>query len=362
MRKNQQAAGQTPMYDRKCRSIPLDEAQERAESEEHVIRMAMPLDGIIQFRDGVRDIVKFECSQVDDQVLLKSDGYPTYHLANVVDDHLMRISDVIRGEEWLTSTPKHIQLYDFFGWGKPVFHHLPLLLNPDKSKLSKRQGDVAVEDYRAKGFLAQALINYTALLGWHSETDREIYSLDELIEEFSLERITKAGAVFDIDKLNWMNKEHIKTLEDKEYLEIACNFIPPGFDSGSERGQRILFAIRERIEKFSDISREIKAFSGEREIPVDGEAFEMISSSEFSLLAEAISDNLDKIETWDEESFKSLMKQSGKDAGVKGKSLWMPVRVALTGAVHGPDLALIALSLGKNKFRALIEETADAVK
>ncbi len=151
---------------------------------------------------------------------MKSDGYPTYHLANVVDDHIMKISHVIRGEEWLSSTPKHILLYDFFGWEKPQFAHLPLLLNPDRSKLSKRQGDVAVEDYRAKGYLKEALINFVALLGWNAGDDREFYYLDELIEKFSLERVNKSGAVFDLNKLLWLNGEHIRKKSVDELLPL----------------------------------------------------------------------------------------------------------------------------------------------
>ena len=158
----------------------------------------------------IRETVEFDSNNIDDQVLIKSDGYPTYHLANVVDDHLMKITHVIRGEEWLSSTPKHVLLYDYFGWEKPIFAHLPLLLNPDKSKLSKRQGDVAVEDYRDKGYLKEALINFVALLGWNFGDDKEFYVMDELIEKFSLERVNKAGAVFNLEKLNWLNYEHLQ--------------------------------------------------------------------------------------------------------------------------------------------------------
>ena len=170
------------------------------------------------FEDVIRDRVEFDTSNIDDQVLIKSDGFPTYHLANVVDDHLMKITHVIRGEEWLSSTPKHILLYDFFGWEKPVFAHLPLLLNPDRSKLSKRQGDVAVEDYQLKGYLREALINFVALLGWNAGDDKEFYHINELIEKFSLERVNKAGAVFDIQKLNWLNAEHLRATPNNELL------------------------------------------------------------------------------------------------------------------------------------------------
>ena len=153
-------------------------------------------------------------------MLIKSDGYPTYHLANVVDDHLMKITHVIRGEEWLSSTPKHVLLYDAFEWERPIFAHLPLLLNPDRSKLSKRQGDVAVEDYREKGFLKEALVNFVALLGWNAGDDKEFYYMNELISSFSLERVNKAGAVFDLQKLNWLNAEHLRKKTPQELLSM----------------------------------------------------------------------------------------------------------------------------------------------
>jgi glutamyl-tRNA synthetase len=186
----------------------------------YVIRLNVPDDQKVFFNDIIRERVEFDTSNIDDQVLIKSDGYPTYHLANVVDDHLMQITHVIRGEEWLSSTPKHILLYDFFGWEKPVFAHLPLLLNPDRSKLSKRQGDVAVEDYQSKGYLKESLINFVALLGWNAGDDKEFYYIDELIEKFSLERVNKAGAVFDLQKLNWLNAEHLRAKSNEQILEL----------------------------------------------------------------------------------------------------------------------------------------------
>ncbi len=198
-------------YDKHCLNLTKDEIKEKLESGiPHVIRLNVPADQKVTFDDVIRERVEFDTSNIDDQVLIKSDGFPTYHLANVVDDHLMKITHVIRGEEWLSSTPKHILLYDFFEWEKPVFAHLPLLLNPDRSKLSKRQGDVAVEDYQSKGYLKETLINFVALLGWNAGDDKEFYYLDELVEKFSLERVNKAGAVFDLQKLNWLNAEHLR--------------------------------------------------------------------------------------------------------------------------------------------------------
>jgi glutamyl-tRNA synthetase len=207
-------------YDKHCCSLSKTTIEENLKNNiPYVIRLNVPSNVKINFNDIIRGDVEFDSNNIDDQVLIKSDGYPTYHLANVVDDHEMKITHVIRGEEWLSSTPKHILLYNFFGWEKPLFAHLPLLLNADRSKLSKRQGDVAVEDYKRKGFLKETLVNFVALLGWNAGDDVEFYYLDSLIDKFTLERVNKAGAVFDIEKLNWLNAEHLRKKSENELLD-----------------------------------------------------------------------------------------------------------------------------------------------
>lgn len=221
VRERQIAAKLPPCYDRHCRNlnvIPTDGTP-------YVIRMKVPLEGEITFHDAIHGDITFSYRNVDDQVLIKSDGFPTYHLAVVVDDHLMKISHVIRGEEWISSTPKHILLYQYFGWEVPIIAHLPLILNPDRSKLSKRQGDVAVEDYRAKGYLKEALVNFVALLGWNPGDTREIFTLPELVSEFTLERAGKSGAIFNIEKLRWMNEQHLRLKADNELLAMLKSII-----------------------------------------------------------------------------------------------------------------------------------------
>ena len=358
VRRSLQSQGRTPMYDGKCRNLTPEESNVRSLAEPFVVRMRIPEDSTVQFTDGVRSGISFNTSEIDDQVLIKSDGYPTYHLANVVDDHLMGITDVIRGEEWLTSTPKHILLYEYFGWEKPQFHHLPLLLNPDKSKLSKRQGDVAVEDFLDKEYLPEALINYCALLGWHPAGDEEFFSLQRLSEVFSMERVSKSGAVFDLEKLNWLNKEHMKNLSITEFINRGGAYFPADFDFSAELNLKIIEVIRERIEKFSDIPGELAHFSGERNLPESGEEYEMISSENFGRLAEELTKEISQAENWSADVFKAVLKSAGKSAGVKGKELFMPVRIALTGQNHGPEIALIAEALGKEKTFDFIEEAA----
>jgi glutamyl-tRNA synthetase len=220
MRNDQMAAKKAPMYDRKCRYLTPEEIQEKLNNKEtFVVRQAVPLNKFVKFTDLVRGKMTFDTNTLDDHVLLKTDGFPTYHLAVVIDDHFMEITDVIRGEEWLPSTPKHILLYESFGWTPTTFAHLPLLLNKDRSKLSKRQNDVSTQSYIDKGYQKEALLNFIALLGWNTSDNNEIYSLEELQKEFSLERVQKGGAVFDLDKLNWFNwqwkrRKHLATLKE----------------------------------------------------------------------------------------------------------------------------------------------------
>jgi glutamyl-tRNA synthetase len=233
------------------------------ENAPRTVRMKVPLSGEVKFDDLVRGTITVPARDVDDQILLKSDGFPTYHLANIVDDHFMQISHVIRGEEWLPSTPKHVLLYDAFGWERPQFAHLPLLLNPDKTKLSKRQGDVAVEDYRDKGYFRETLVNFVALLGWNPSADREIFSMDELIQSFALEKVNKAGAVFDLQKLEWMNGEYLRSMpldrlyEDfKPIAAAAQNAGVAGFEravNDADYAKKVIDLVRERVHRLTEI-------------------------------------------------------------------------------------------------------------
>ncbi len=229
MREKQQQEKLPPMYDRYCLEhlTPEEIAKKLEEKCPAVIRLKVPKDEVVEFEDLVRGKVSFSTNNIDDQVLLKSDGFPTYHLASVVDDHLMEITTIIRGEEWLSSTPKHILLYQALGWEVPSFAHIPLLLNPDKSKLSKRQGDVAVEDYIKKGYLKEAVINFVAMLGWNpgEGSVQEIFSLKELAEKFDLKKVHKAGAVFDVKKLDWINSQYIKKMTIEELYAEARSFL-----------------------------------------------------------------------------------------------------------------------------------------
>ena len=220
MRRAQRARGQTPRYDGRCLALPGEAARARAAAgEPHVVRLAVPEEGVCRFADGLRGEVEVPWRQVDMQVLLKSDGFPTYHLAVVVDDHLMEISHVLRGEEWLNSMPKHLLLYRAFGWEMPAHYHLPLLRNPDGGKLSKRRNPTGLDYYRRAGYLPEALLNYLARMGWSMPDDRELFSVDEMTAQFDIGRVSTGGPVFDLAKLDWMNGQYIRALPADEFME-----------------------------------------------------------------------------------------------------------------------------------------------
>ncbi len=254
MRQRQQAAGIAPKYDRSVmrNQFTIGQTETKkliSEGNDFVIRLKVPMMSEIRFNDIIRGEVVVQSKDVDDQILIKSDGYPTYHLANVVDDYLMKITHVIRGEEWLPSTPKHVLLYDFFGWERPKFAHLPLLLNKDKSKLSKRQGSVAVDDYVEKGYFKDAFVNFIALLGWNPTADREIFTMQELIDNFSLEKVNKSGAVFDTTKLDWMNSQYLRILPLTDLVDMLKPLLEKhsisGFDD--EYLLKVVDLLKERV-------------------------------------------------------------------------------------------------------------------
>ena len=359
MRRIQQTQGRQTMYDRRARQLTENEVKEKlASGIPHVIRLKVPLDSEIRFTDLIRGNVKIETNQVDDQVLLKSDGYPTYHLANVIDDHLMNISHIIRGEEWLTSVPKHIILYNAFGWEVPVMAHVPLILNPDKSKLSKRQGDVSTEDFLKKGYLKEALLNFMALLGWHpgEGEDREIFTIEELIVLFNIERVNSAGAVFNIEKFNWMNAEYIKQYDIDKLTELVIPYLNAGGidTSDSAKTKRVVVAIRNYINKLDESAEQAGIYY--KKVEMDAAQRE-ITGTETS---KQIFDNLIlKVESLLEitiDNFKPVVSQVQKETGIKGKDLFMPLRLALTGVEHGPELGLIAFVLGKEEVLKRIKQ------
>lgn len=353
-------------YDKHCLNLSKEEVNDKLKSGlPYVIRLNVPENEKIIFDDIIRKRVEFDSSNIDDQILMKSDGYPTYHLANVVDDHLMKITHVIRGEEWLSSTPKHILLYDFFEWEKPVFAHLPLLLNPDRSKLSKRQGDVAVEDYQNKGYLKEALINFVALLGWNAGDDKEFYYLNELIEKFSLERVNKAGAVFDLQKLNWLNAEHIRNKPVDELLELLKFEL--SFSNYKENNYpdeyllQVIESMKERISFVKEILTTAPYFF---EAPTQYEEAVVKKrwTSESSEILNELINSYSKLQNPQKEDFENGLKSLAESKQLGIGKLIHPLRIAISGMGNGPGVYDIAFILGKEETINRMKKAVDVLK
>lgn len=352
LREQQRADGLMPKYDGLCRGISLEEAKARVKAgEPHVVRLKLPANRDIEFNDLIKGRLSINTNDIDDQVLIKSDGFPTYHFAVVVDDHLMGISHVIRGDEWISSTPKHVYLYEALGWQAPTYVHLPTVLGKDKKKLSKRNADVAVEDFVKKGYLRDALINYIALVGWSPEGNEEILSHEQLVEQFSFNRVSSSGGVFDTQKLDWVNSQYLRQMSDEDlakdirpYLEEA-GFI--GKDYSQDKIVELARVFKTSIEKSSEINDHVGfIFNDFRKDGYYDEVIDNVSSQEAKLVLNKFKEILSK-EEFNEELAKSIMKKVQKETGIKGKSLYFPVRSALTGLEHGPEMHDIFMILGK---------------
>lgn len=346
-------------YDKHCLHLSKEEVEKNlAASIPRVVRLNVEPNHTIKFDDIIRELVEFESNNVDDQVLIKSDNYPTYHLANVVDDHLMKITHVIRGEEWLSSTPKHVLLYDAFGWERPIFAHLPLLLNPDRSKLSKRQGDVAVEDYRDKGFFKEALINFVALLGWNAGDDKEFYFINELIESFSLERVNKAGAVFDLQKLNWLNAEHLRKKSSAELLsDLKIEIQKSKYSHKSFSDDYLLFVIEAMRERVSFVKEFIDNCTYFYEAPTDYEqkAVEKNWKPETPEQLKKLNSEFSNLSNPAKEDFEHALAQVSEELNVGKGKLIHPLRLAVSGQSTGPGMFDLLFILGKDEVVKRIE-------
>jgi glutamyl-tRNA synthetase len=367
MREEQTANHQPPRYDRACRNLTQTEIEAKLKNNEpFVIRQSLPLDGEVKVFDELRGEISFKAADLDDHVLIKSDGMPTYQFANVVDDHLMAISHVTRGDEWLPSFPKNVLLYQAFGWETPKFIHLPLILNKTGGKLSKRQGDVYVEDYKAKGYLPEALINFCALLGWHPSvakamdgkpkggiSEKEIFSLSELEKIFSIKGLGSSPAIFDEEKLDYFNGYYIRQKSIKELESLAKPYLPVGhFDAVLVSGA--LSSTQTRLNNLSEIKEATAFFFQEPDYEADLLIWKKLSPeqvknnlSELQAKIESLGD-FSKMETkilaWLEEGDRP-----------KGDYLW-PMRVALTGLKASPGPFEVALVLGKEESLKRIKQ------
>lgn len=361
VREQQKADGLIPRYDEFCRGIPLEEARKRvAAGEKYVIRMKLPHNTDVEFVDGVKGKIVINTADMDDQVLIKSDGFPTYHFAVVIDDHLMGITHIVRGDEWIPSTPKHVLLYKFFGWEQPEFIHLPTVLNKNRKKLSKRNDDVAVGDFIDQGYLASGLVNYLALVGWSPDTNKEIFSLDELVDEFSFDRVSKTGGIFDREKLDWVNAHHIRNFSTEEFADmIKPILIQDGLITEDYPDSKLLLlaqTFQESVDRVKDISEAVKFIFTDDLVITEEDAKEFAEKDHVSQLAEAFKNALGEIEEVDSEFASTIMKRIQKETGIKGKDLYMPTRAILTGNVHGPELNNVIELLGKEEILNRIEK------
>lgn len=346
MREEQKARGiYATKYDRKCLNLSKGEIEKKLdENTPHVIRLKLPENKDITFQDKVLGKVTYNTKDLDDQVLIKSDGFPTYHFAVVVDDHLMEITHVMRGNEWLPSTPKHILLYDAFGWEKPLYAHLPNLKGLGQNKkLSKREGSVAAREFLNEGYLPEALLNFLMLLGWSSGENQEIYSLNEFIEKFDIDNITKADlVVFDRDKLRWMNGEYIKKLKVQNLKLKILEFYNNKFDPSLV--EKIIPLVRERISTLKEFES-IAGFFFEKQITVNSSEF---TENYKEHINSAIS-VLEKIEDWNLETINEKLMSEVKEKNYKTGDFFMSLRIAITGQKVTPPINDSIAILGKEE-------------
>ncbi len=356
LRQRQKDAGQIPRYDRHCLSLPDEEIIERKKTEDYVIRLKMPLDRIFAWEDLIQGRIEINSKELDDQVLLKSDGYPTYHLAVVVDDHEMAVSHIIRGVEWISSTPKHMMIYEAMDWKMPATMHLPLILGPDKTKLSKRHGAKSILDYKKEGYLKEALINFMVYLGWSYKDNSQLLSLEELAEVFDYESIQKQNCVFDQSKLDWFNGQHIRKKSNKELAKLLPPFAPQGAELTDLK--RVAPLVKERITKLSEFS-DLAGF------------FFAVPEVDKSLLAENVTGDwpdylqkahqvLEEIEDWQEavitEELMTLIEENNWKTG----DFFMAFRIALTGSRYTPPINDSAAILGKGETLARLEKVTNS--
>lgn len=365
-RQEQTEEKMTPKYDRRCWRLSAEEIQARLkEGNPHVIRLFVP-EGQTTFEDLIHGPISVVNSQIDDQVLLKSDGFPTYHLAVVIDDHLMEVSHVIRGEEWISSTPKHVILYQFFGWPVPIFAHLPLLLNSDRSKLSKRQGDVSVEDFLRQGYLPEALINFVALMGFNPKGDQEIYSISELIGNFNLEKVHAAPAVVNREKLDWLNGSYLRSLTGEELAERFRKFLEEiGEVSLADAADLDLLLITRALEIEKSRLTTLRDFL--RIIPWYHENIDYDSSLLIWKKADdkdarerllELSAFLQKIpsDRWTILDLEIAIKKHIEEKGLANGNVLWPLRVALSGRQESPSPFELAWALGKERTLSRINQ------
>jgi glutamyl-tRNA synthetase len=366
MRQEQMKRKQPPGYDRYCRNLtPEACADKEASGITPVVRFKSPLEGQTSFNDLLRGQIVFENSTLDDFVLLKSDGYPTYHLANIVDDHLMEISHILRADEWLSSTPRHVLLYQALGWQPPQFAHLPMILGPDRSKLSKRHGATSVTEYQEQGYLPEAMFNFLALLGWSLDDKTELLTRDEIVKNFSLERISRTAAVFNKDKFDWMNGVYLRGLSLEEFIRRAMPFLEKGLPVEVKRPLDISYILRfapliqERARTLAEVSP-LSDFFFVDELEYDVRLLlGKIDKAEATKILQVSLAKMDSIKDWDAASLEAVFRPLAEELKLKTSVFFGLLRVAITGRTAAPPLFQTMEVLGKERCLKRLKMTLD---
>ena len=346
------------VYDGRCSRLSKEAIEENLKNNvPYVIRQKMPKEGVTIVEDLIYGKVKIDNSILDDQILLKSDGFPTYNFANVIDDHLMEITHVIRGKEYLDQTAKYNLLYEAFGWEKPTYIHVAMVLGEDGNKLSKRNGDASFMDLYNEGYLPEAIVNYLSLLGWSPENNQEVFSMDELIANFNEHRISKSSSQYDVKKLKWFNHQYINNMDDEKYLEwIKKYFTIDCQDKSEEWINHLLLIYKSHLNYGKEINDLTTSFFSD-EFIIEPDAKEFMESDEIiPVVVNTFKEEIKNTNDWTVEALSQVINNVKEKASVKGKLLFMPIRIASSGIMHGPELADTLYLLGKEKILDRLEK------
>ena len=358
MREGQRQRGETPRYDGACLALaPAASARRVTAGEAHVVRLRVPDGGVCRVRDRLRGVIETPWAQTDMQVLVKSDGYPTYHLASAVDDHLMGITHVLRGDEWLAALPKAQLLHEYLGWEPPEHTHLPLLRNPDGSKLSKRRNATSLNYFRAAGYLPEALLNYLGLLGWSMPDERELFSLDEMIAAFDLDRVSTGAPVFDVEKLSWLSGQHIRRLSVDAFAERVA-----GWALNGENLKRLVPLVQSRVERLGDLAPMTSHLLGERP-SLTAAHFEHkgLSAADCRRVLHHALRALEAVAGWHSAALMACCKELAAAMGLKLRDFLFPLFVAISGRAVALPLFDSLAFLGPDLARARIRSALDAL-
>jgi len=360
-RERMKKEGRPPRYDGTCRNLTGEQVRKkRAAGIPETLHFRVDTEAERSIDDIIRERVVFPPGMVGDFVIIRSNGLPTYNFAVSIDDALMKITHVIRGDEHLSNTLRQVMIYDALDISPPEFAHIPLILGPDRSKLSKRHGAPNVRDYRKEGYPANAVVNYLSMLGWSSPSEKEIMEIDEIVDEFTLKRVSKSPSIFDRGKMNWVSSRHITEGGADRYFEQARGYFPESFRERYSDGQiRMIFElVSENISKFSDMEEAAEVFAPGK-ISFSPEALEALSGKE--RLVELLIEKLESFEGWERDDIRTAIKEAGKEAEVKGRELYKPLRAAITGEVEGPDISSVIRIKGREDIIRALKQAHRAI-